>query len=116
MATSARAVHLPEREYSEETRNAVRSLWRVINNEAAPESARRTPAFDPAELQRTLELVRQSIRAERMKVAELQQRVAELEGFEQASQAERLFSQELRADRDCWRGQAMSMMSHLPQR
>ncbi len=107
----------PEGDFSDDaTRSAMRSLWRVINNEIPDDPAPATLQFDYRELQRTLELVRQSIRAERERVVELQKRVAELEGVEQAYEAERQFAKELKADRDCWRGQAMLMMDYIPRR
>lgn len=81
MAAAAR-FQQTEPNYSEEARSVMRSLWRVINNETPPEPAPAEDLFDPAALQRTLELVRQSIRAERQKVTELQRRVAALEGVE----------------------------------
>lgn len=55
------------------------------------------------DMQRVLELVRQSVRSEREKVAWLEQRIIELQSIEQAYLAQRRVVEDLRADRDFWR-------------
>jgi len=89
------------------------TLLHLVGDET---DARLSRKIDCEELQRTLDLVRLSIKTEREKVAQLQQRIVELEGFEQAYVAERQFAHDLKADRDCWRGQAMMMMNYMPKR
>jgi len=54
-------------------------------------------------MQRVLELVRQSVRSEREKVAALEKRIIGLQSIEQAYLAQRQLAEELRADRDFWR-------------
>ena len=115
MALAARNSQTFDRGYSESTRDVMRSLWRVINNDPTQQAAP-PDGIDFRELQNTLEMVRESIGVERERVRELQERIAELEPFEAAYASEKRVSAELRADRDCWRGQAMLMAEILPKR
>ncbi len=115
MAAPARNQQTFERDYSDSTRDVMRSLWRVINNDPT-EHAPPPHRIDFQELQNTLERVRESIGVERERVRELQERIAELEPFETAYATEKQVNSELRADRDCWRGQAMLMAEILPKR
>lgn len=104
-------------EYSRLTRDVMRSLWHVIQNEpeqTAPPPDEGTLDFD--ELRRTLVLVKEAIHAERQRVIELQARVEELEEVEDAYLTEKRDAEELRADRDCWRSQALLVANFVPRR
>lgn len=100
-----------------EDRHPTRSLWHVIRNETdtGPAGFSET-GIDFEELRRTLELVKEAIHAERQRVIELQARVDELEDIEDAYLEEQRETAELRADRDCWRSQALLIGNLVPKR
>jgi len=98
----------------------LRSLLRVVNEgakrEPAPLSApapRTAPAVDFAEISRLLQLAKETLQEEHGRLIRMKERIAELRGFEQAYFKNQQEIDELRADRDMWRSQAVAMSNYL---
>lgn len=111
--------------FADNKASTLRSLLHVINNDrdrnkhAAPKPAPRlqplpeTSDINLEELKRLLILAKQTIREEREKIARLRERMTKLHAFEDAFFRNRDTLEELRADRDLWRQQAVAMSNWL---
>jgi hypothetical protein len=115
-------------DFTDNKASTLRSLLHVINNDrdrnkhAAPKPAPRlqppappvgSPDINLEELKRLLILAKQTIREEREKIARLRERMTKLHAFEDAFFRNRDTLEELRADRDLWRQQAVAMSNWL---
>ncbi|HVT55185.1 MAG TPA: hypothetical protein VHD34_03945 [Xanthobacteraceae bacterium] len=91
-----------------------RSLLRVVGE---PKAAALKPAIQPnidfRELARVLLLAKDTLQEEQARILALRERVNELRGFEDAFRRSQDTIDELRADRDQWRRQAVAMSNRL---
>lgn len=77
----------------------------------APANAR--PNIDFEEVTRLLQLAKQTLQVERERILGLKERIAKLRGFEAEFFKNKETIEELRADRDMWRTQAVAMSNWL---
>jgi hypothetical protein len=99
--------------------NIRRALLQVVNSgakEARPElslPAPKKPGVDFTEISRILQLAKTTLQEEQARVLRLKERVEKLKTFEEAHFRDRQTIEELRADRDLWRKQAVAMSNFL---
>jgi hypothetical protein len=94
--------------------NAARSLLRVVGEpKAAPQKPAVRPNIDFRELARVLLLAKDTLQDEQARILVLRERVNELRGFEDAFRRSQETIEELRADRDQWRRQAVAISNRL---
>lgn len=98
----------------------LRSLLRVVNDNArraSPTVPAKIPNVRPnidfEEVTELLQLAKQTLQVERERILGLKDRVAKLRGFEEAFFKNKETIEELRADRDLWRTQAVAMSNWL---
>ena len=96
-----------------------RSLLQVVNNgakEPRPELSPpgpKMPAVDFAEISRILRLAKSTLQEEQARVLRLKERMEKLKDVEAAHLRDQRTIEELRADRDLWRKQAVAMSNFL---
>lgn len=98
----------------------LRSLLRVVNDNArraspmAPANVPNArPNIDFEEVTQLLQLAKQTLQVERERILGLKDRIAKLRGFEAEFFKNKETIEELRADRDLWRTQAVAMSNWL---
>lgn len=98
----------------------LRSLLRVVNDNArraspmAPANIPNArPSIDFEEVTQLLQLAKQTLQVERERILGLKERIAKLRGFEAEFFKNKETIEELRADRDMWRTQAVAMSNWL---
>jgi hypothetical protein len=104
---------------------ALRSLRYLVNDNAkrhralppaahpAPPLAPAPPNIDFQEVSRLLQLAKKTLQAEHERILNLKDHISKLRGFEDAYFKNRETIDELRADRDLWRTQAVAMSNWL---
>jgi hypothetical protein len=99
--------------------NIRRALLQVVNNGAKEPRAElsppapKKPSVDFSEISRILQLAKTTLQEELARVLRLKERVEKLKTFEEAHFRDRQTIDELRADRDLWRKQAVAMSNFL---
>jgi hypothetical protein len=102
---------------------ALRTLRNILNDNARQHRAH-PPAAHPApppatrpidfhEISRLLQLAKKTLQDEHERILQLKDRISKLRGFEDAYFKNRETIDELRADRDLWRTQAVAMSNWL---
>lgn len=98
----------------------LRSLLRVVNDNArraSPMAPASIPNAQPninfEEVTQLLQLAKQTLQVERERILGLKDRIARLRGFEAEFFKNKETIEELRADRDMWRTQAVAMSNWL---
>jgi hypothetical protein len=98
----------------------LRSLLRVVNDNTqrnSPALPAKIPNVQPRidfeEVTRLLLLAKTTLQEERQRILGLKDRIAKLRGFEEAFFKNKETIEELRADRDLWRTQAVAMSNWL---
>lgn len=98
----------------------LRALLRVVNDNArraSPPVPARIPNVQPQidleEVSQILQLAKKTLQVERERILGVKDRIAKLRGFEEAFFKNKETIEELRADRDLWRTQAVAISNWL---